>query len=511
MSLDAAFGIARSGLLAVQRGLAQGAQNVANAETAGYTRKSVPQQSVVLGDSPAGLRTAEAQRTVDAALVARLDASRAGAAAAEARERLLAVVEQAHGSLGTSDAAGTTLADGLAALKAGFLALRASPADAGSQRAAVEQARELAGRLNAVGGAIGDARQQAQDGIVAEVAGANAALREIAALTLKLKAGGDGGTAALEDQRDLAISRLAESLEVRAIRQPGGDLLLVARGGVVLPLDPDRDVLSTAEAVLAPGSFHGAGGTLPGISIDGLDVTAQLQGGRIGEYLALRDRTLPRFQAEADLVAANLAGRFAAEGLALFTDANGTVPDPSQPYAGSQQVGFAARIRLNPAVEADPALLRDGTGAVAATPGGPTAFTPNPPGGPAGFTTLLDRILDFALGGNAAPGSPWPGIAGSGLGPDGTLASPFAAPASLEAYAGRVVAAQAGDRADATAALAQATSLRTVLEGRFARASGVDVDAELAGMVSLQNAYAANARVMGTLQQMWDQLLASVR
>ena len=40
MSLDLALGIARSGLAAVQRGLAQNAQNVANAETAGYTRKA---------------------------------------------------------------------------------------------------------------------------------------------------------------------------------------------------------------------------------------------------------------------------------------------------------------------------------------------------------------------------------------------------------------------------------------------------------------------------------------
>ena len=41
MSLDLALGIARSGLAAVQRGLAQNAQNVANADTPGYRRKLV--------------------------------------------------------------------------------------------------------------------------------------------------------------------------------------------------------------------------------------------------------------------------------------------------------------------------------------------------------------------------------------------------------------------------------------------------------------------------------------
>ena len=124
---------------------------------------------------------------------------------------------------------------------------------------------------------------------------------------------------------------------------------------------------------------------------------AQLTGGRLGDYVALRDRTLPRYQAETDLIAATLADRFARQGLALFTDADGTVPDPSQPYAGSAQIGLAGRLRVSAAVAADPGLLRDGTQAVAATMGGPTAFTPNPPGGPAGFTDLLDRVLDSAL------------------------------------------------------------------------------------------------------------------
>lgn len=506
MSLDAALTIARSGLSAVQRGLAQASQNVANAETPGYTRKAVPQQALVVGDRPAGLRGGDAARAVDAALVARLDASRAAAAGAALRERLLEGVEAAHG------AAGETLADGLAGLREAFLALRAAPADAGKQRAAADAATGIAARLNEVSAAIGAARQQAQDQVVTEVAAANAALREIAGLTLKLRTGGEGDAATLEDHRDAAIARLAEVMDVQAVRRQGGDLLLVARGGIILPLDPRRDVLSTAEALVAPDAFHGAGGSLPGVMLDGLDVTAQVLGGRLGESLALRDRTLPRYQAEADVLAATLAARLDAQGLTLFTDADGaTVPDPALPYAAGGQIGLAGRLRLNPALEANPALLRDGTHAVAGSAGGPTGFTPNGPGGPAGFTLLIDRVLDFALGAEAARGQPWPGIPVSGLGPDGALASPFAAPATVEAYAGRLAAAQLGDRAAATTAKDRAEALRGTLEARFGRESGVDPDAEMAGIVALQNAYAANARVLGTVQALWETLLGAVR
>jgi flagellar hook-associated protein 1 FlgK len=508
MSLDLALGIARSGLAAVQRSLAQASQNVANAETPGYVRKTVPQQSLVVADMPAGLRSGDTQRAVDLALLGRLDQSRGAAAAAMTREELLAGIARAHGTTGD----GATLGDAVAALSTAFTALHGSPADAGQQRAALAAAGTVARRLNDVAAAIGAARQQAQDGIVTEVAAANAALRQIATLTIQIKSGTGGDRAGLEDQRDQAIAALAQSLELQAVRRPDGDLLLIARGGLVLPLDPGRDALAAAPASVAPEAFHGGGGTLPGITLNGTEVTGQIAGGRLGEYVAMRDRTLPRYQAETDLLAATLASRFDQQGLTLFTDLDGSsVPDTAVPYAGSAQVGFAGRIRLGSAVSADPGLLRDGTHAVTPSAGGPDGFVPNPPGGPAGFTTMLDRVLNWSLGAEASRGNPWPPIASAGLGPDGMLASPFMPAARIAGYASNVTAAQLGDSAAAAEAKCRAASLQAALDDRFTASSGVDVDAEMAGMVTLQNAYAANAKVISTLQAMWDSLLGAVR
>ncbi len=508
MSLDLALGIARSGLDAAQRGLAQASQNIGNAETPGYTRKSIVRVAQVADALPAGVRVAEAQRAVDAALVTRLDTARASGAAAELRERLIGRVEQAHGEPGE----GASLAEAVSALEDGFLGLRASPADTGLQREGVERAETLARRLNGLSDAISGARQEAQDTVEREVATINATLREIASLTVRIKAGRDGEIAELEDLRDGAIGRLAESLEVKALRQPTGDVVLLARGIAVLPLEPDRDQFSVAAASLAPAAaYDPPDGTVPGVALNGLDVTRRLAGGRLGEALMLRDQLLPRLQAEADLTAATLAGRLEAQGLRLFTEPGGGVPDIAAPYAGSDQVGFAGRISVNAEVAAAPQLLRDGTHDVPDTPDGPTAFAPNGPGGPAGFTTLLDRVLDFGFGAEAAAGVPWPGIATSGLGPDGQLASPFIAPATIGGYAARVTTAAAADRAEATRMREEAATLTGVLEERFRRETGADIDAELAGMIALQNAYAANARVIGTVQAMWDSLLGSVR
>ncbi|MBW8270441.1 FlgK family flagellar hook-associated protein [Caldovatus aquaticus] len=508
MSLDTALLTARSGLLYVERALATASDDVAAADVAGHTDKRVASVALVAAGYPFGVRALDAQRAVDEALAGALDAQRAALAAAEVREALLGGIELAHGR----PEAGEGLGDLTGALRDAFLALRAEPADPGRQEAVLIAAGTLAQRLNEVARAVGAARQRAQEGIVAEVARLNAGLREVAALTRDIRAeiARGGNAAALEDRRDAAIARLSESLEMRAVRRPDGAITLIARGGLVLPLDPDRDAFSAADAQVGPGASW-AGGTLPGIVLGGQDVTAQLRGGRLAEYVALRDSTLPRYQAELDLAATQLAARFEAQGLRLFTDAAGAVPDPALPYPGSAQLGFAGAIRVDPALRAAPQLLRDGTHAVAGAPGGPSTFTPNPPGGPAGFATLLDRVLDFSFGAQAAPGAPWPAIATTGLGPDGTLASPFAAPATIGGYAAAVTAAHTADRAAAQAAREAAAALKTGLEARFAARSGVDVDGEMAAMVQLQNAYAANAKVVAAVQQMWERLLAALR
>ncbi len=509
MSLDNALAIAQSGLRYTQRALATAGENVANAGTAGYTRKTVAGEELSTGGQPMGVRSLGATREVDEALITELDARRSASAAAALRENLLTQIEAAHGS--TEDGQG--IGDLVAGLRNAFTDLAADPAEPGRQSQTLVAAQDLASRLNTVSDAIGAARQQAQDGIVTEVAKVNAGLRSIADLTQQIRdalARGES-TASLEDQRDQAVATLSESLEVKTLKASDGGITLIARGGIVLPLDRGRDALSTGAAVLGPSSFHGAGGTIPDILLNGRDISGALSGGRLGEFLALRDSTLPRYQAEADLAATTVAARFDAEGLRLFTAPDGSVPDPAQPYAGSAQMGFAGRIAVNPAVAAAPRLLRDGTHAVNATAGGPTAFTPNPPGGPSGYSTLIERVLTWSFGTEASAGNGWPSVPTSGLGPDGSLASPFAAPATLEGYGAAVTATQTADRAAASAAKDSAAALQQGLEARFAQRSGVDVDAEMAAMVTLQNAYAANAKVIGTVQQMWDSLLAMVR
>jgi flagellar hook-associated protein 1 FlgK len=508
MSLDLALTVARSGLRLLDRQMARAADDIANAGTDGHTRKILRGESFVAGETGIGVRALPATRDLDLALQASAMRAHGDVAAGELRTRLLSGVEMAHGRPEDGDSIGGLISS----LRSDFIGLREAPEDPIRRGAVVSAAEDFVARTNGVAAAIGAARQEAHDSLVAEAAAANAALAEIGLLTrdIRHEIAAGRSAAALEDKRDIALARLAQSFDIGVIHGSMGEITVVARGGMVLPLD-GAPAFSVAEATVGPGAYHGGAGTLPGVLLGGQDVTRRLIGGRMAAAAELRDLTLPRMAAELDLAAAHAAARFEAQGLRLFTDGAGSVPDVTLPYAAGTILGFAGTITVNPAVAADPRLLRDGTHAVAATPGGATAFMPNVPAGPAGFATLLDRVLDFTFGGEISTGNAQPGIPTAGLGPDGTLVSTLSGLSTLEAYGGGLVTAQTGERAAADAARDRAGALGELLGARMAQRSGVDVDHEVAAMVELQNAYTINARVVATVQAMWDALFGAVR
>ena len=513
MSIDAALLIARSGLLHTQRSLSNAADNVANAQTEGYTRKRLSSVSVGADGQGMGVVTLGPLRDVDTALLKEIRLRKSDVAAAEVREGVLSRIDAAYGD----PAKGEGLGDLVGKLRSSFIELRADPSQVVKQQAVVLNAsQQLVSRFNDVSRIVGEARQSAHDSIVAEVREVNATLREIAGLTKEIiKQTGTGtSTAAAEDKRDLALGRLSASMGFTAVSQANGDLMLLGSGGISIPLRETGDTFSVDAATIGPEMFYGTGGIIPGVKLNGFDVTSRITGGRLEEYIRLRDQTLPRYQAELDVAAVEIAARFEGEGLRLFTDSSGNVPDPDLGYAatGSKQIGFANKIQINDAVRTNVNTLRDGTHSTSPKPPAATPwFTPNPSNGPAGFTLLIDRLLENSFGDKNSKGDSWGGFATTGLGPDGKLSSPFSSPRNIEDYTVLITGMQTSDSSIAAKSLESMKQLAEGLDARFNRESRVDVDSEMASLIQLQNAYAANARVMSTAQTMWETLFGSVR
>jgi flagellar hook-associated protein 1 FlgK len=285
-------------------------------------------------------------------------------------------------------------------------------------------------------------------------------------------------------------------------------MLVFTASGANLPTNTPNP-LSVAPATTGPGVYYPGGG-LPGIMLGNSDITGQVTGGSIGANLTLRDSTLPTYSGELDEFSQNLASQFSAQGLTLFSDGQGNVPAGGGIPVQAGYVGFSADITVNPAVVANPALLRDGTQAIAGSPTGATAFTPNP-NGLAGFTGMIDRVLNFALGPDVQAGVPQPAANTTGLGASGTLTAPFGPPATTAAFATDITASQSADSANATAGASDATSTQQAFTSQLQNATGVDMDSQMSLMIQLQNAYGANAKVISTIQAMENTLLAAVQ
>ncbi len=508
MSLDTALRVSTGGLANINRQMALVSQNVANASTPDYAAEIGTQHSLAAGAMGLGVVTGTTRRAVDTALQAEVFRLGATVSGLTTTESALSAIDAALGTPGLGDDLPSLLGD----LRDQFSALLTGPENQTQQTRVVATAGKLAQGINTLSQTYASQRQSAHDDIIAAVDRLNQDLDSIGELSIQivaLKAGGRS-TADLENQRDAALHRVTDLVDVKALVQANGDMLVVTSAGLALPTRREANGISLDGANLQAASYYPGGG-VPAILIGGQDVTRQMGGGRIGADLALRDRTLPLFQAELDEFAHTLASRFAAQGLTLFTDPNGDIPASTGPTAQVGYVGFATTIQVNPTVAATPSLIRDGTDIVADAPAAASAFTPNPSGGPSGFTTLISRVLNFAFGAESRTGVGQPDPATSDLGPAGNLSAPYAPPATLAGLATALVAAQAQESAATTNSLETQQALHDSLAKRLTAGSGVDLDTEMALMLSLQTAYSANARVLTVIQALFSEMMNSVR
>ena len=507
MSLQGSLSVADSGLSSIARALAVVSQNVSNASTPGYTREVSVTSSVTAGGVGMGVRTLPTTRDIDIQLQQATLQQSAAVSGLTLTQSALQSIDSVQGTTGGSG----DLASLVGALHDAFATLQAAPESQTQQSKVVAAAGSLAQQVNALSQSYTTARQNAQDGIVSDVTAANqtlAAIGQQSNAIMRLKASGQS-TAELENQRDASMQTLSGLLDVRYLAQPDGDMKVLTPSGLELPVHGTDTALTTGAANLAPGASYPS--SLPAISLGGLDVTARLTGGRIGAAVALRDTTLPLYQGELDEFAATLSNRLDAQGLTLFSNPDGTVPaSAGTPPVQQGYVGYATTMQVNPAVAADPSMVRDGTHAVAGDPAGASAFTPNPPAGPVGSTAMIARVLDYSFGTQVQDGVAQAAPNVSGLGPTGALNAPFAPPTTLAGFATAIVASEAADSATATSDLTTAQAVHTSLQSKLDAVGSVSIDTEMSTMIGLQNAYGANARVITAMQSLFQQTLGMV-
>lgn len=379
VSLNAAL----SGLKAAQNALNTVSTNIANASTPGYTRKILPQETVLIGGMGVGVKTGGLVRNVDTTLLKDIFKQTSVSQSALVKQTYLDRIVDFHGA----SEAEKSISAKIGGLESAFANLSASPNDSLLLSQVVNATQSVVNSFNDFSELVNDLRTQAEGEISSYVDEVNIQLDKIAKLNIQISNLSSSGqsTADLEDQRDIAVRTVSEYMQVSTYVNQNNVMVVSTKQGQLLADTSAQKLVFNQNVNMTATDYYPNGG-LNGLRINtggGIEVNSTAIGGKIGALFDLRDNTLPTYQAQVDELAQKMAERMDSLGLRLFTDGSGNVPASTAPPTPVTYTGFAADIQVNRNIVNDPTLIRSGTNGGAST---------------TGSNDVIDRISKYGFG-----------------------------------------------------------------------------------------------------------------
>jgi len=304
------------------------ANNVANANTPGYTQQTpnwTENSAIYVNGIQMGDGVSESGSTSQRNLVleARLDQQQQLASASGTRLTALNDIQALFtpDSGSTSGAAGD-IGNDITSFFDSFSSLQSEPTNSALQQQVISSASTLSGDISSAAASL-NAQRSALDVQVSSMAGqVNSLTSSIAQLNQQILAaspGADAGT--LEDQRQLDITQLSQMVGINQVQTENNGLSITTTSGQLL--------------VSAGSSFQMTTGTVNGSTdffVNGNDITSGLTagGGQLGGYLAARDQDIPNALNALDHLAYNISTAVNAQNNA-GTDANGVAGSAANP------------------------------------------------------------------------------------------------------------------------------------------------------------------------------------
>ena len=584
MSLNIALSSAVSSLLTIEQQMAVTSSNISNANTVGYTEKSVSTSTQItngLGGTVAGIITSKVNAYLLKDIVKQISASSEASINSQYYQSLI----QDLGSVSSSDSSGSSdLSSALTALSSSLSSLETTPDSASLKTQVVSDLDSLTTLLRQTSSSIQDLRSEADSDIATTVDDVNSQLdtiQQLNASIVEAKAAGQS-TADLEDKRQTALQTLAGDMDVSSYVDSTGAMRIYTGSGQSL-IDETGNVhhLSHSAASSVSSSVTYASGGFDAITLDNTDITDQISSGSLAALINQRDDVLTDAQSELDNLASSLSSAlnsYCNQGTAstppnsltgsttvaasdAVTVASGTtvrvaITDSSGDVSSYQDIDLSSAATVSDvmtdlqSLSGVTATITDGKLVLSAPSGSGIALTTL--SGSVGGTDLSSY---FGLNNLLSNGSSAETIAvrsdilsSSTLLPTGALDSSstlttgtaavaassasiitgmygvltdsrsFAASGKLGAttstfssYAAAIIS-NVSTAASAASSTASTTSTAlTTLQSQFSSESGVNTDQESATLVSLEDNYAASAKVVAAVKSMFDALLAAVQ
>ena len=285
-------------LLTAQAALDTIGNNIANANTPGYSR-----QNLQVSTSPGlrlrgliqgtGVQADVIQRTVDSLLQARLVKQTSTLSRLDSR---MSAMSEAEAFLGTS--AGTGVAALLQQFFDGISTLSTAPEDSVLRTGAVQSAAELAERLTNLSGNAETLRRDTIQRLEANVDQVNELARRLGTLNRQISDTevGNAGANELRDRRDEALRRLSGLVDIKAIENDRGAVRVLVGGFILV----SPTTVEQMQFVNDPASGE------PEIRISGSPKPVPVTGGAIGGLFDVLQDFLPDLGQDMNQFARNL-------------------------------------------------------------------------------------------------------------------------------------------------------------------------------------------------------------
>lgn len=338
-SVSTAFSIITSALDANQAALNVVSNNVANANTTGYTRQ-VPTWSendpVVIGGITVGTGASEtgAASIRDRVLEQRLNQQQQLASASDSRLSALETVETLFTpSSGSESSTAGDIGSDITAFFDSFSSLEAAPSSTSLRESVLSAASSLAGDISNAASSLTSQRaslDQEADGIVSQVNALTSALAQLNQQIQSSSSNSDAGT--LEDQRQQDLLQLSQLIGVNQVTTENNGIAITTTSGRLLASQGTSQQLTTG---LVDGVTH--------IFLGTQDITDQLTsgGGSLGGILTARDVDIPNALNSLDELAYGISVAVNQQNNA-GTDANGNTSTVVDATTGAKSLDIFA-------------------------------------------------------------------------------------------------------------------------------------------------------------------------
>jgi len=443
--LNTSLLIGLQALQATQGAIGATSNNIANANTAGYTRE-VPQFSenaeALSGGAVhgGGVSLDDLQSVRDELLNLQIQQQTSKQSSADTQYAALQQLQTYFSDTGED------IASALTAFSKSLNQLSANPTSGAVRQQVLSSGQNLALAFNSTADGLTSAQSSADSEVQQTVAQINTLSQQIAQLNSQLwqlsASGQSGGT--VQDQRDQLVQQIAKLTGTSVSQGADGETIATANGS---PLVVGLQSFSLQTVTASDGTQHV-------LDVSGNDITSSIEGGQLGGAIQLRDETIPGFHSLLN----SLAGQFAAA------------------FNVAQAQGFDSN-------------------------GNPGSDFFSIPGGDVGAATgITVAIANPSLIAGSSDGS----VGGNGNVANLSAALTNALPSGKSVSDGYASLVYLVGTATSNAN-AQSTAIGqhlTQLTNQQGSVSGVNIDEETTNLIRFQMAYEAAARVVSTIQQL---------